>query len=462
MRIERVARVTVVGPDADAVGASLSGDFVVSTVATPGALDVAADLETADAVVVTDVGREELAEVLAAVRAVEPTLPVVAYAPVAAVPLDHVVDDPTADVVPPGADTPGRALLVSRVRAATTAHQRAEDLQLVERAFDDAPVGITVSDPDQTDNPLVYVSEGFARLTGYDAAFAVGRNCRFLQGPDTDPDIVAEVRAAVDEARPVDVEMRNYREDGTPFWNHLRIRPLFDDEGALEYFVGYQQNVTEQVAARREAERRRDELAALASVLSHDVRNPLNVATGHAEALRDGDADPATAAGAVVDSLARIEEILSDALVLVRGDVDSRETVSLSAVAREAWDEVATADATLTVEEDLRFDADRSLLAQLLENLFANSVEHGATDGSVVVTALADGFAVADDGPGVPPDERDAVFDPGVTTSADGTGLGLGIVERVAEAHDWRVEMGESDAGGARVVVSGVDPVEGS
>jgi PAS domain S-box-containing protein len=127
------------------------------------------------------------------------------------------------------------------------------------RAVDEAPVGITLSDPSLPDNPLVYVNEGYAELTGYDVEEALGRNCRFLQGPDTDEEPVTEMREAVDNEEPVSVEVLNYREDGTPFWNRVTLAPLYDGD-ELSHFIGFQEDVTERKEAEALAKQRADAL----------------------------------------------------------------------------------------------------------------------------------------------------------------------------------------------------------
>ena len=102
-----------------------------------------------------------------------------------------------------------------------------------------------ITDPKQPDNPIVFASDAFCRYTGYDRDEVLGRNCRFLQGPDTDPAAVQAIREALEARRPVTVDILNYRKDGTPFWNRLRIRPMFGDAGELESFVGVQNLITE-------------------------------------------------------------------------------------------------------------------------------------------------------------------------------------------------------------------------
>jgi PAS domain S-box-containing protein len=105
---------------------------------------------------------------------------------------------------------------------------------------DRGETSVVISDPSLPDNPLIFVSEEFERQTGYPAREALGRNCRFLQGPGTDPRAVAAIRAAVEAASEITVDILNYRKDGRPFWNRLRIRPLLDASGGVRYFAGAQ------------------------------------------------------------------------------------------------------------------------------------------------------------------------------------------------------------------------------
>ncbi|MFC6726503.1 PAS domain-containing protein, partial [Halobium palmae] len=123
------------------------------------------------------------------------------------------------------------------------------DRFLEERALAEAPVGVTIAEAGEN-RPLIYVNDNFEALTGYPEAEVLGRNCRFLQGPETDDAAVEEMRAALNEGREVEVEVLNYRRDGTTFWNEVTIAPVHDDGGALTHFVGFQSDITK----RKEAE----------------------------------------------------------------------------------------------------------------------------------------------------------------------------------------------------------------
>ena len=219
-------------------------------------------------------------------------------------------------------------------------------------------------------------------------------------------------------------------------------------------------DVTHQERYRRELERQNDRLEQFASMVSHDLRNPLNVAMGRiGEARREADDDNLEKAGAALE---RMQELIDDLLALARTGqpIDETEPVSLTSVAQESWGLVDTADAELEVGDDLVFQADPDRLQQLFENCFRNAVEHGGEDVTVGVGAIDDGFYVEDDGPGIPEDERKDVLESGYTTAEGGTGFGLAIVSEVVEAHGWAIAVTESASGGARFEVTGVRVVE--
>ena len=128
------------------------------------------------------------------------------------------------------------------------------------RAVDEAPIGITISDPSLPDNPLIYLNSAYEEMTGYSEEFVLGRNCRLLQGPDTEEEPIREMSEAVAKAEPVSVELLNYRENGTPFWNRVTIAPLTNDDGEVTHYVGFQEDVTDRKEAEAIAQQRADSL----------------------------------------------------------------------------------------------------------------------------------------------------------------------------------------------------------
>ena len=333
----------------------------------------------------------------------------------------------------------------------TERERREDELEWKTAALDNAPVGITMTDPAQEDNPLVFVNEHFCAQTGYTEEEVLGRNCRLLQGEETDPEPVAQLREGIEAKEPVTTELRNYRKDGTAFWNELLVAPISLDDGRSERYVGFQRDVTERVNRKRELKRQNQRLDEFASIVAHDLRNPLSVARGRLEMGREtGDDEHFEAIAGAHD---RMNQLIEDILTLAREGrtVIEADECLLAAVAGRAWSLVETGDATLEFEGVTRITASEGRLCELFENLFRNAIEHGGEDVSVRVGPLDDsGFYVADDGLGIPPDDREEVFETNYTTADEGTGFGLAIVTQIADAHDWETRVTESDEGGAR------------
>jgi PAS domain S-box-containing protein len=466
--------------------------------------------------------------------------------------------------------------------------------------------------------PLTYVNEQFEQITGYTESEILGRNCRFLQGEGTDPEPVAALREAIENEERVSVTLRNYRKDGTAFWNRVSVAPVRDETGAATSFIGFQEDVTRQrereqtletlhtaatriqacesveAACRRtveaaedvlefelcsvmvhredyldpiamsteappdgarrmdddhglagktfqegrsfvidevgsdnpsdpaketyrsglsvpigehgvfqtvstqpadfdesdrrlaellvahtartidrlefeselreskaELQRRNERLSRFAGLVSHDLRNPLNVASGRLELEREtGDSDHLRA---VAEAHDRMDELIEDLLTLARegSPIEEAEPVDLKRFAGQCWENVATAESTLVVEADRRVQADPDRLKQLLENLMRNAVEHGGEAVRVTVDDIDGGFYVEDDGPGISPNDREDVFEYGFSTTEGGTGFGLAIVKEIAESHDWTVSATEGEDGGARFEFTGVERPDG-
>ena len=211
-------------------------------------------------------------------------------------------------------------------------------------------------------------------------------------------------------------------------------------------------DITEKEQYRRELEAQNQRLEQFTGMVSHDLRNPLNIAQGNLDLVREtGDAD---ALQTVDNALDRMESLIADLLALARQGqpIDDTETVSLGEIVESCWEMVDVGNAELVVDGDLEIEADRDRLQQLLENLFRNSVEHGGEDVTISVGVLDEtaGFYLEDDGSGIPEDARETVFESGYTTNRGGTGLGLNIVKEIAEAHGWSISVTAGTEGGAR------------
>lgn len=198
-------------------------------------------------------------------------------------------------------------------------------------------------------------------------------------------------------------------------------------------------------------------LEEIASVVSHDVMTPLQIATGRIQLARqtgeEGHLDEAEGA------LERLHELLETVVTLARTGthVETLSTVPIEAAVDRVWSNLDVAGATCRVETTQAIHADENCLYQILENLFRNAIVHAGEGVAIRVGGLDDGFFIEDDGPGIPADEREAVFEWGHTSSDSGTGVGLSIVRRLAEAHGWSVAATEADSGGARFEIRGVE-----
>ncbi|WP_440991320.1 ATP-binding protein [Haloarchaeobius baliensis] len=206
-------------------------------------------------------------------------------------------------------------------------------------------------------------------------------------------------------------------------------------------------DVTERHEYQAELEAKNERLDEFASFVSHDLRNPLNVAQATLEMVEAADEDSGTYLAEARLALDRMTDLIEDVLALARQGavVEDPTRTALEPVVHRAWASVDSGDAKLDVGPDLgRVLADPDRLQQLFENLFRNSVEHGSPgDGPVTVhvSRTPTGFRVVDDGPGIPPENREQVLEHGFTTHDSGTGFGLAIVDRIVSAHGWTVAV---------------------
>jgi len=223
----------------------------------------------------------------------------------------------------------------------------------------------------------------------------------------------------------------------------------------MSRWVGYElqrQQTNDRLKAQNE------KLEQFASIVSHDLRNPLNVLEGSIQLAEEtGDPDHFKQCHRAID---RMNTLIDDLLLLARAGtiIDETEPVTLESVVRECWQGVEVAQGTLQLEFDAKtIQADRSRLKQLLENLIRNVFDHGSSDRTVTVGSLDDGFYVEDDGPGIPEGDRETVFESGYSTSEDGTGFGLAIVKEIVEAHGWEIRVTDAETGGARFEITGIE-----
>jgi PAS domain S-box-containing protein len=339
--------------------------------------------------------------------------------------------------------------------------------------------GVYAVDPDGI---LVYVNDRYAEMKGVSRETLLGTHVHewATDAAATKAMRAREAIAAGDEERGV-IEYDFETAGGETFPVEMRFDVVSEHDGLDR--VGVIRDISDR-KRREEALREKNErLDEFASIVSHDLRNPLNVASGRLELFRaSGDEAHLEHVERAHD---RMEALVDDLLMLARAgdELDETTAVHLTDIAESAWQNVVTSGATLEVADDYALLADETRLEGLFENLIRNAIEHGTdandpvhadredaatidepsdTAGLTVrIGALADraGFFFADDGEGIPPEERESVFESGYTTAADGTGFGLSIVETIAAAHGWSVAVTASRDGGARFEFTDVDPV---
>jgi PAS domain S-box-containing protein len=336
---------------------------------------------------------------------------------------------------------------------------------------------ISVVDEDAT---VKYVSPSVRSILGYDPENIVGTSAFGYVHPEDREEVVERFEELADQpGEELRVDYRIRTRDGTFREVESRGQNLLDDP-VVEGIVVNLRDVTERRERERRLQQRNDQLEEFASVISHDLRGPLSVAHGYARLLEEDHGED-DRVGKVVAAHERMEELIEDLLTLAREGraVSEPAPVVFEDACRQAWAIVDTRGAELVVDSDRELMADDTRLRQLLENLFSNAVEHSAVDpdeetaedqevaptadgaGEPSVTVTVDtvegGFSVADDGPGIPEEDREQVLEAGQTSDDRGIGLGLTIVKRIADAHGWTVGVGESDDGGAKFTFRDVE-----
>jgi PAS domain S-box-containing protein len=395
--------------------------------------------------------------------------------------LQGILDGEASGECPYHADADGEALIVRYAavdhdgdRYAVVTHvgraarsETAADLRLKERAMDEAPVGITVSDPSLPDNPVIYANAAFERITGYPVAEVLGRNCRFLQGEDTDPETVARMRRAVDNWDPVTVEVRNYRRNGEEFWNQVTIAPIYDEDGEPSHYVGFQQDVTDRKRAEKNLETERDRLALLNQIVRHDIRNDMAVALGWgsqlADRLGDDDADAFERIMTAATHTKELTEAVGD-LAGILGTTDPElERIDLDGVLRREIERVRSNFDYRSEGIAIRGDDDlppvtvtaTAILSSVFGNLLDNAVFHNdeadvRIDVDVTVDAETAVVRIADNGPGIPDSRKREVFGRGEKgLESPGSGLGLYLVDNLVETYGGRVWIEDNEPKGA-------------
>jgi len=360
-----------------------------------------------------------------------------------------------------------------------------EQLLLKTVAIESANDGIVLTDPTLPDNPIVYVSQGFLKLTGYSQSEVMGRNCRFMQGPDTDKQVVQRIREAIADEHSFDGELVNYTKLGRRWYNRLKLAPVRNQDGKLIRYVGIQLDVTaekkheierkkaleKEMAARQEVERLYREAQNANTIkddflatLSHELRTPAGVIVGFTELIKYENMAPQEREEAM-DALERnaralvtlIDDLLDMSRVITGKFKLNPKPVDLIAIAESVISAEMLAAQAKNIRIVTEFEpgagpiyGDTTRLQQIFWNLLSNAIKFTPRNGRVKVTVRSEGtrivVRVSDTGVGIEAKFLPHVFerfrqqDSGMDRSYGGLGLGLSIVKHLVELHGGSVE----------------------
>jgi PAS domain S-box-containing protein len=339
-----------------------------------------------------------------------------------------------------------------------------QENQIFFTAVENTPVPTLVTDPHQTDNPIIFVNKAFLDTTGYDADDLIGHNCRLMQGPETDPAAIREIHQALAGQRPITIEILNYRKNGSSFWNTLSVSPVFDHAGQIVYFLGSQNDITrhrDTEDALRQAQKM-EAIGQLTGGIAHDFNNLLQIISGYLDVLDSGLNKPVldvekqrrglTNMRAATDRAAALTQQL---LTFARKQKPEGRTLNLNAlldgmdalIKRTIRDDTALTNARAPDLWNCRIDPRQAEIAIL--NVLINAHDamtetdkkprihietfNRTIDGDYPLgrTQIGAGryicLAVTDNGTGIPAAIADRVMEPFFTTKDNGTGSGLGL-----------------------------------
>ncbi len=365
-------------------------------------------------------------------------------------------------------------------------------LGIYQSAMEAAGVGFSIADATRSDFPLVYVNATFERLTGYTSEEVLGRSCRFLQGDDYDQPGVHAMRQALRDGVGCVVSLRNYRKDGSMFWNQISLTPVHAPDGKLTRFVGIQTDVTELKQAQEEAVKaeilrveleNEREIAALrenfASMVSHDLRNPLTGITLSLELLETLDDRLTPEKRLEYVQRARrqarnMRDLLEDIVTFSKGNAGRVEfnpqSLNLAMFCRRLLGEMQAEGRASGGSHQFDFQyvgdasviVDEKLIYHMVVNLISNAMKYSAPqtqiDFHVQVDADHITLKVSDHGMGIPKGDQKRLFEPfhraRNVREISGTGLGLAIVKNSVERHGGQIQCQSVEGTGTTFTIS--------
>ncbi len=350
----------------------------------------------------------------------------------------------------------------AETRALNAEEQRLEaerysnELKRYETIVETVNDGIFVIDED---DHFTLVNKAYTEIVGYDRQTLLGSHTSLVveRGlEDLSSETLHDLLADKGAEKTYDAVLKTSFEKTIEV--EATVAGLLDVKDAKHHLVGVVRDVTERNEREQQLEQQNRRLDSFASMIAHELRNPLMIGQMYCNEL------PAEMAPVAVDyimeSFDRIEDIIDVLLVITQGHdaIPESTPVGLATVAENAWTKVETSDAKLNVLIDTTISADETYVEHLFRNLFENAIEHGGADVTVTVGELPTGFYVADDGVGISPADKETVFEMGYTTASSygGMGLGLAFVRELSDVYGWTCSLTDSDTGGAQFEFSDV------
>lgn len=302
------------------------------------------------------------------------------------------------------------------------------------------------------DAEFEYVNQAFVDLVGYSREEIIGSDPGKVKSEEgvrrANDTLAALVSSTGPETKQFHVDIQTKDGDTVPCYDHMAALPFGDE---FRGSVGILRDATREQQQREELIRQNERLDEFTSIVSHDLRAPLqNAKTATEMARTSGDE---THFESIEREHERMGQMIDELLTLAKEgeSISETEPVDISALASEAWEPFGCPQDTLAVSDtDITVAGDRSRIRRLLENLLRNADDHCNSPVTVRLGRTTTGFYIADDGPGLNETDSERVFEPGYTTATDGTGFGLAIVKRIADAHGWNISVSDSAEGGTR------------
>ncbi len=339
-------------------------------------------------------------------------------------------------------------------RDITERKQRERELELRTQAMNEAPIGIVMSDPSLDDNPLIYANERFLELTGYPREEVLGRNCRFLQGEETSESTVAAMREGIANEELVTTEVRNYRKDGTPFWNRVSIAPVYAGGDELSNYIGFQETVTER-------KQREQQLQVLDRILRHNLRNKVSIIRSRAETIHSNREDGVSVhTDHIVETCDELMDIAEKERLITQSLSEQRQQekqlgLTLRQAATNANRDYPDASIDIDCPGDLVLSTS-PYIEYALEELLTNAVGHADTSSPEATVTVTPGdetvrIEIEDAGPSIPAMERDVLHGHERTPLYHGGGLGLWFVNLVVTQSGGTIQVEDNERDGNTV-----------